>query len=69
MFGAVILQAHRKKIAVPEAWIEEKKPNQQTKIFISKNLQKTPDFSLAVKFFQQDEDCVHNAIYLKSFGK
>lgn len=69
MFGAVIIQAHRKKLAVQDNWIEQKKANQITKVFISKNLRKPADFTLPVKFFEQNEDSVHNAIYLKSFGK
>lgn len=69
MFAAVILQAHRKKLAVPEAWVQEKNPNHQTKVFFSKNEQKSPDFTLPVKYFLQDSDSVYNAIYLKSFGE
>lgn len=69
MYGAVILQAHRKKLAVQDNWIEEKKANQVTKVFLSKNEQKSPDFTLPVKFFEQNEDSVHNAIYIRSFGK
>lgn len=69
MYAAIILQAHRRKIVLPDKWVQFKSPNRETKVFVSENEQKPANFGLPVKFFRQKEDCVHNGIYLKSFGK
>lgn len=69
MYAAIILQAHRKKLVLPDKWVQRKIQNRETKVFISKDENKPANFSLAVKYFQQEKDSVYHAIYLKSFGK
>lgn len=69
MYAAVILQAHRKKIVVPHMWVQKTELTRSTKIFISTDEQKLPNFTLPTRYFLSKSDACYNGIYLKSYGK
>lgn len=68
MHAAVLLQ-NGKKIAVPRQWVQTKKRNRETIVFLSKDKKKKPDFSINVRYFTSHEDSCHNGIYFGTFGK
>lgn len=54
----VILQ-NKKVLVVPEMWVQSKN-RRSTKIFLSGDENKVPDFDIPVKYFIQDDDACYN---------
>lgn len=68
MYAAVRLQ-NGKRLAIPRKWVLRKKRQRETKIFLSKNENRKPNFNLRIQYFPTIEDGCYNGIYYKSFGK
>lgn len=68
MFSVVLLQ-NRKKLVVPSDWVQHKNRKKSTKIFLSANENKTPDFSLETKYFIQPFDACYYGFFIDQYRK
>lgn len=66
MYCVILLQNH-KRIAVPSDWVQHKTPRKNTKIFLSSDETKIPDFELPIKYFIQPNDACYNGFFLGKY--
>lgn len=65
----VVILQNRTAKAVPADWIQSKNPHKLTKIFISSDENKEPDFTLPVKYFNQESDACYYGFCMGKYGK
>lgn len=78
-FVVVKLVFSQKRAVIPASWIQDidevkifngaVHKYQKVKIFVSNDMEKTPNFELPVSDDCTDDDVCRNAILLKPFGK
>lgn len=69
MYCVIMLQAHKRKLIVPQSWVLHSKRYKPAKIFFSENQSAQPNFDLRTCYFLQKEDACYNGYCLKECGK
>lgn len=68
MFCVVLLQ-NRKKLVVPQEWVQQKSHTKSTKNFVSAKKNTVPNFSLPPKYFMQSYDACYYGYFISRYGK
>lgn len=65
----LVLMQNRQKLVVPADWVQHKNRKKSTKIFLSADENKEPDFHLETKYFIQPYDACYYGFSLGLYRK